>query len=63
MSLVFGDTHLCYQLKKKENRISLGEVVTPLIKLDKTLKNLSFNSTVLLKMKDYYQRLHLKQEV
>ena len=27
-------------VEKKENRISLGEVVTPLIKLDKTLKNL-----------------------
>ena len=50
-------------VEKKENRISLGEVVTPLIKLDKILKNLSFNSTVLLKMKDYYQPLHLKQEV
>ena len=36
-------------VEKKENRISLGEVVTPLIKLDKTLKNLSFNSTVLIK--------------
>ena len=36
-------------VEKKENRISLGEVVTPLIKLDKILKNLSFNSTVLIK--------------
>ena len=36
-------------VEKKENRISLGEVVTPLIKLDKTLRNLSFNSTVLIK--------------
>ena len=36
-------------VEKKENRISLGEVVTPLIKLDKTLKNLSFNSTVFIK--------------
>ena len=36
-------------VEKKENRISLGEVVTPLIKLNKTLNNLSFNSTVLIK--------------
>ena len=36
-------------VEKKENRISLGEVVTPLIKLDKILKNLSFYSTVLIK--------------
>ena len=39
-------------VEKKENRISLGEVVTPLIKLDKILKNLSFNSTVLIKGKN-----------
>ena len=36
-------------VEKKRNRISLGEVVTPLIKLDKTLKNLSFNSIAFIK--------------
>ena len=36
-------------VEKKENRISLGEVVTPLIKLNKTIKNFVFNSTVHIK--------------
>ena len=36
-------------VEKKRNRISLGEVVTPLIKLDKTLNNLSFNSIAFIK--------------
>ena len=36
-------------VEKKRNRISLGEVVTPLIKLDKTLKNLSINSIAFIK--------------
>ena len=36
-------------VEKKENRISLGEVITPLIKLEEAVKNFNFNSTVHIK--------------
>jgi len=36
-------------VKKKENRISLGEVITPLIKLDESVKSFNFNSPVYIK--------------
>ena len=36
-------------VEKKENRISLGEVITPLIKLEEAVKNFTFNSTVHIK--------------
>ena len=36
-------------VEKKENRISLGEVITPLIKLEEAVKQFNFNSTVHIK--------------
>ena len=36
-------------VEKKENRISLGEVITPLIKLEEAVKKFNFNSTVHIK--------------
>ena len=36
-------------VEKRENRISLGEVITPLIKLDKAVKSFNFNSSVHIK--------------
>ena len=36
-------------VEKKENRISLGEVITPLIKLDESVKSFNFNSPVYIK--------------
>ena len=36
-------------VEKKENRISLGEVITPLIKLEEAIKKFNFNSTVHIK--------------
>ena len=36
-------------VEKKENRISLGEVITPLIKLDESIKSFNFNSPVYIK--------------
>ena len=36
-------------VEKKENRISLGEVITPLIKLEEAIKKFNFNSTIHIK--------------
>ena len=36
-------------VEKKEDRVSLGEVVTPLIKLDSSVKRLDINSSVMVK--------------